>query len=66
MFEAKVSGMGIIIIEGRTGRQIATINCSRYAGVDSVKVEGRAIRVVCKDRRTRVFDATSGRLRKTI
>jgi hypothetical protein len=66
MFKVKVSGMSIIIIDNRTKQQVSTINCTRYLGVASLKVEGDVIRVLCKDHRTRLFDATTGRLKRTV
>jgi hypothetical protein len=68
MLEAKVSEMGIIIIEGRTGKIRKKIDCSRYQGAKSaiIIIENRDVKVLCKDGRTRVFDIASGKLKRTL
>jgi hypothetical protein len=68
MLHAKVSEMGIIIIDTKTGRVVNTIDCARYRGAKQgiIIIDNRDIRVACKDGRTRIFDARTGGLKRTI
>lgn len=68
MLKTKISGLSIIIIDGKTGKHVNKIDTSRFGGAKSaiIIITGKTVKAVCKDGRTRYFDIKTGKLKRTI
>ena len=66
MLVAKIEGHSVKIIEGSNGVCKRIFNFSNFKGAKSVEITGDMVAIASGDGKTRIYDLSSGVLKRTI